>query len=71
LRERLVLAADDSLPETPKRTAAIATCFSRLDAEAHRRMTAADTIALVSDYYGSAMDSRPTMSASVAAIRRR
>jgi hypothetical protein len=72
LRERLILAADDTPQRSPRVASAIATSFSQLDAESHRRMTAADAVAIVCQHYERAATSPvPCASASIAAIRRR
>ena len=47
LRERLLLVADNSAHRSPRFAASITAQFSRLDAESHRRMTAADALAIV------------------------
>ena len=70
LRERIVLVADDPLRRLPKLAASIASSFARLDAESHRRMLAADAVALVRRHYEQpAADLR--CPASIAAVRRR
>jgi hypothetical protein len=70
LRERIMLVADDPAARPVKLATQIATAFSRLDAESHRRMMAADAIALVRQGY-----ERPTneleAAASMVAVRRR
>jgi hypothetical protein len=71
LRERLILAADNSLQRASKQATSIALSFSRLDAESHRRMTAADAVRLVRQNYEQLADTKTEVSASVAAIRRR
>ncbi len=71
LRERLILAADDPLTRPKSPLAAIAG-LSRLDAETHRRMTAADAVGIVRERYEQTeADSLLIPSASLAAIRRR
>jgi hypothetical protein len=72
LRERLILTVDDT-PQRPARLATnVAASFSHLDAETHRRMTAADAVALVCQHYErAATNSLAPPSASIAAIRRR
>ena len=72
LRERLILTVDDTLARPPRLATTIASTFSHLDAETHRRMTAAEAVALVSGHYElAAPNSPPAASASIAAIRRR
>ncbi len=70
LRERLILVADDSFRRSPKAELALTTRFSHLDAESHRRMAAADAVALVRKVC-EADDFEPTQSTSIAAVRRR
>ena len=70
LRERLILVADDSFRRSPKAELALTTCFSHLDAESHRRMAAADAVALVRKVCDTG-DGEPTQSTSIAAVRRR
>jgi hypothetical protein len=71
LRERLLLVADDPLRRSPKVAASLADCFSRLDAESHRRMAAADAVALARQVYERDADREPALSASIAVVRRR
>jgi hypothetical protein len=65
-----LLVADEPLKRPAKLAARIAASFSRLDAEAHRRMIAADAIAPVRASYEQADDNRQ-VSASIVAVRRR
>src|SRR5262245_15766049 len=51
LRERIVLVADESVRRPAKLATNIASEFSRLDAESHRRMMAADAVGLVRQCY--------------------
>jgi hypothetical protein len=70
LRERLLLVADNPLRRLPKLPSSIAASFARLDAESHRRMLAADAVALVRRHYErGAEDARSP--ASIVAVRRR
>jgi hypothetical protein len=72
LRERLILAVDDTPRRPPKLATAVASTFSHLDAESHRRMTASDAVSLVSGHYEpTSSSSTLAASASIAAIRRR
>jgi hypothetical protein len=72
LRERLILAVDDTAERSPRLATNIAATFSHLDAETHRRMTASDAVAIVCEHYERAASSAAACaSASVAAIRRR
>jgi hypothetical protein len=70
LRERLILVADDSSRRSPKAELVLADSFTHLDAESHRRMAAADAVALVRQIY-DASDCDSSQSTSIAAIRRR
>jgi hypothetical protein len=70
LRERLVLVADDVLFRSSKAELALENRFSHLNAEAHRRMAAADAVALARQVYED-YDGSPNPSVSIAAIRRR
>ena len=70
LRERLILVADDSFRRSPKAELALTARFSHLDAESHRRMAAADAVALVRKVCDTC-DCEPTQSTSIAAVRRR
>jgi hypothetical protein len=71
LRERLILVADDTRERESKSALAISSNLSHLDAETHRRMTAADAVALVRQYYDPPTEGASAPSASIAAIRRR
>jgi hypothetical protein len=71
LRERILLVADDPLKRPAKLAARITTSLSGLDAEAHRRMMAADAIALVRDCYEQPADENRRPAASIVAVRRR
>jgi hypothetical protein len=70
LRERLILVADDSVHRRPKLELSLVVRFSHLDAESHRRMAAADAVAIVREMYETeGIETAP--SASIAAVRRR
>ena len=71
LRERLILTADDTPRRPAKLATTMATSLSQLDAESHRRMTAADAVALVRKHYERKTQRGSGTTASVAAIRRR
>jgi hypothetical protein len=71
LRERLMLVADHANHRAPRLAATIAANFRRLDAESHRRMTAADAAAIVRHQFEDEMDHNPLASASIIAVRRR
>ncbi len=71
LRERLLLAADNPAHRSPRFADSITGQFSRLAAEAHRRMTAADALAIVQTRVEQEWASNPKASANVVAVRRR
>ncbi|MEX0614136.1 MAG: SpoIIE family protein phosphatase [Pirellulales bacterium] len=70
LLERLLLVADDPMQRSPKLAASIAASFAQLDAESHRRMIAADAVALVRRHYELPADEIQSP-ASIVAVRRR
>jgi hypothetical protein len=70
LRERILLVANEPAQRPAMLAAKIATSFARLDAEAHRRMMAADAVGLVRELYGEQVDAE-SPSASIVAVRRR
>ncbi|MFO0791534.1 MAG: SpoIIE family protein phosphatase [Pirellulales bacterium] len=71
LRERVVLLADDPHHRPAKLMQRVTASFARLNAETHRRMMAADAIAIVRQEFEpvAANDARPA--ASMVAVRRR
>jgi hypothetical protein len=69
LRERLILAVDESNERSAGLTSSVVTSFSRLDAESHRRMTAVEAVAMVRKHYEAGGDA--AAAASIAAVRRR
>lgn len=71
LRERIMLVADEPRRRPDKLMAKVASTFSRLDAEAHRRMMAADAIALVREVYEGHADENGRGAASIVAVKRR
>jgi hypothetical protein len=71
VRERILLIADEPLLRPAKLMAKIAGNFSRLDAESHRRMMAADAISLVRESYEQPADENGRPMASIVAVRRR
>lgn len=71
LRERILLVADEPQKRPTKLVTQIVSGFSRLDAEAHRRMMAADAISIVRESYEPGTDETPKASASMVAVRRR
>jgi hypothetical protein len=71
LRERILLIADEPLRRPAKLMTKITGSFSRLDAEAHRRMMAADAISLVRESYEQPGDENGRLTASIVAVRRR
>lgn len=71
VRERIVLIADVPARRPENVTAKIANTFSRLDADTHRRMMAADAISLVRESYEQAADSGSRAATSIVAVQRR
>ena len=71
LRERILLVADEPQRRPERLLAKVASTFSRLDAEAHRRMMAADAIALVREVYEGQADENGRGAASIVAVKRR
>jgi hypothetical protein len=71
LRERLLLVADHAQHRASKFTASIAAQFRHVDAESHRRMTAAEAAAIVRHQYEDEIEQNPLASASIIAVRRR
>jgi hypothetical protein len=71
LRERLLLVADSAALRPPKLAARTAARFARLDAESHRRMIAADALAVVRDEYQRNASNAAPASVSIIAVRRR
>jgi hypothetical protein len=72
LRERIVLVADEPSRRPAKLATKIAASFSNIDAESHRRMMAADAVALVRQLYDLPKEEVGTQpSASIVAVRRR
>jgi hypothetical protein len=67
----VVLVADESQKRPTALNSRIAGSVAKLDADAHRRMMAADAIALVRDCYLPQSDASGKSSASIAAVRRR
>jgi Stage II sporulation protein E (SpoIIE) len=71
LRERLLLVADHAHHRAPRLAATIAATFRHLDAETHRRMTAADAATIVRRQCEGHIEENPLASASIIAVRRR
>ncbi len=71
LRERILLVADEPARRPAKLASKIAGSFSRLDAESHRRMMAADAVELVRNFYDEQANDDASPSASIVAVRRR
>lgn len=71
LRERILLVADEPLRRPAKLVSKVASSFSRLDAESHRRMMAADAITLVREAYEQRAEENGRVTASIVAVRRR
>jgi hypothetical protein len=74
-RERLILVADQPAHRDRKCLPSIESAFTCLDAQSHRRMTAADAVALVREKFNDEIsgesDHNSQMSASIVAVRRR
>jgi hypothetical protein len=70
LRERLLLVADNPMRRPAKLESLVAGSFARLDAETHRRMLAADAVALVREHYEQP-SAELRSPASIVAVRRR
>jgi Stage II sporulation protein E (SpoIIE) len=71
LRERILLVADEPQQRPAKLATRVVANFSKLDAESHRRMTAADVVAIVRQEYEQAATLPLRPSASIVALRRR
>ena len=71
LRERIVLVADEPLKRPAKLASRIVSSFTRLDAETHRQMLAADAIAKVRENFEPQKDAGDRTAASIVAVRRR
>jgi hypothetical protein len=71
LRERLLLVADNPACRSARFAASITAQFSRLNAESHRRMMAADALAIVQTRCELELAADSRASASVVAVRRR
>jgi hypothetical protein len=71
LRERLLLVADNPACRSARFAASITAQFSRLNAESHRRMLAADALAIVQTRCEQELAADSRASASVVAVRRR
>lgn len=71
VRERIVLIADEPARRPEQLTVKIASSFSRLDADMHRRMMAADAISLVRESYDQPADNAGRVATSIVAVRRR
>jgi hypothetical protein len=71
LRERIVLVATESTRRPANAVANITSEFSRLDAESHRRMMAADAVGIVRQCYNARRAVEDRASVSIVAVRRR
>ena len=71
LRERLLLVADQPARRAKQCISSIEATFTHCDAESHRRMTAADAVALVREHFDEEGDRDAQTSASIVAVRRR
>jgi hypothetical protein len=71
VRERLLLVTDNPIQRPATLALNVAGSFSRLDAESHRRMVAADALTVVRDQYQQYASEDVAPSASIIAVRRR
>jgi hypothetical protein len=71
MRERIVLMADDARRRPVDMMAKLAGSFAKLDANAHRKLMAADAIAMVREERDQAAESGERAAASIVAVRRR
>jgi hypothetical protein len=71
MRERIVLVADDSRRRAVNLMPNLSASFMKLEAEAHRRMMAADAIAMVREERDQAAENCERTAASIVAVRRR
>jgi hypothetical protein len=62
---------DDARRRPPSLMTKLSESFAKLDAEAHRRMMAADAIAMVREERDQASESGERAAASIVAVRRR
>lgn len=71
MRERIVLVADDSRRRPAELVAKLSGSFAKLDTDAHRRMMAADAIAMVREERDQTAEGSGRAVASIVAVRRR
>ncbi len=71
MRERIVLMADDARRRPVDMMAKLAGSFAKLDANAHRKLMAADAIAMVREERDQAAESGERAAASIVGVRRR
>jgi hypothetical protein len=71
LRERIVLMVDNAQRRPATLMSRVAASFAKFDAEAHRRMMAADAIAVVREERDQAMGDGERSAASIVAVQRR
>jgi hypothetical protein len=71
VRERLLLVADNPVQRPATLALNVAGSFSRLDAEAHRRMVAADALTIIRNQYQQYASDDVAPSTSIVAVRRR
>jgi hypothetical protein len=71
VRERLLLVADNPAQRPATLALNVAGSFSRLDAESHRRMVAADALTIVRNQYQQYASEAVAPSTSIVAVRRR
>src|SRR5262249_30687766 len=71
MREQIVLMADDLRRRSAELSTKISESLAKLDADAHRRMMAADAIAMVREDRDQAAENFERTAASIVAVRRR
>jgi hypothetical protein len=71
LRDRIVLMADNARRRPAALLSRLAISFGKLDAEAHRRMMAADAIAMLREERDQAMENGERSATSIVAVQRR
>lgn len=71
MRERIVLMADDARRRPDNFMGKLSGSFAKLDGDAHRRMMAADAIAMVREERDQAAENGERAAASIVAVRRR
>jgi hypothetical protein len=71
MRERIVLMADDARRRPVEMMTKLAGSFAKLDATAHRKLMAADAIAMVREERDQSVENGDRAAASIVAVRRR